>query len=104
MAEILNGSIDLNLIDKNKVKVVTKKDGTIAKYYDVSVFIKDEADQYNNIGSISPQQTKEERQAKVKPIYLGNLKLVWESTPPQIELPKLNISPNGTSQDDDLPF
>lgn len=86
MAEILNGSIDLNLIDKNKVKVVTKKDGTIAKYYDISIYIKSEQDQYNNIGSISPQQTKEERQAKVKPIYLGNLKRVWsDATAPTLE-------------------
>jgi len=89
MAEILNGSIDLNLIDKNKVKVVTKKDGSIAKYYDISIYIKDEADQYNNNGSISPQQTKEERQAKVKPIYLGNLKRVWSDVPaPTLEKSK----------------
>jgi hypothetical protein len=100
MAEILSGSIDLNLIDKNKVKVVTKKDGTIAKYYDVSVFIKDEADQYNNIATISPQQTKEERQAKVKPIYLANLKLVWESTPPTLE----KTASNGEIDDQSLPF
>ena len=46
MAQILNGSIDLTKIDKTKIKEVTKKDGTIAKYLDVSIFVNDSEDDY----------------------------------------------------------
>ena len=53
MAQILNGSIDLTKIDKTKIKEVTKKDGTIAKYLDVSIFINDSEDDYKNIASMT---------------------------------------------------
>jgi hypothetical protein len=53
MSQILNGSIDLNKIDKSKIKTVTLKDGSIAKFFDISIFINDEQDKYNNIASIS---------------------------------------------------
>ena len=98
MAEILSGSIDLSKIDKSKIKEVTLKNGSVAKFYDVSIFIKDEQDQYNNIASISQSQTKEERESKTSQIYLGNLKRTWVSTPPTLE----KSSSNGDLQD--LPF
>ena len=80
MAQILNGSIDLTKIDKTKIKEVTKKDGTIAKYLDVSIFVNDSEDDYKNIASMTIGQTKEEREAKVPKVYLGNLKRTWASS------------------------
>ena len=79
MSQILNGSIDLNKIDKSKIKTVTLKDGSIAKFFDISIFINDEQDKYNNIASISGGQSKEERESKTPKIYLGNLKRTWSS-------------------------
>ena len=74
MSTSLIGSIDLNKIDKSKVKEVKLKDGSVAKFYDIKVVLKDEADQYGQSGFICQSQTKEEREAKADTIYLGNLK------------------------------
>lgn len=43
-------------------------------YLGVSVWVNDELDTYGNSASISLSQTKEEREAKAKRIYIGNLK------------------------------
>lgn len=99
MSQILNGSIDLNQIDKSKIKTVTKKDGSIAKYLDISVFINDEQDKYGNIASISIGQTKEERESKVSKVYLGNLKRTWASEPSAKP-----ASEQTNNSNDDLPF
>ena len=74
---MLTGSIDLNKIDKTKI-VSTDKNGNPfengAKYLNVVVWINDEADKYGNNASIQISQSKEERDAGVKAIYIGNLK------------------------------
>jgi hypothetical protein len=77
MSKLLTGSIDLNKIDKTKI-VSTDKNGKPfengAKYLNVVVWINDEADQYGNNASIQLSQSKEEREAGAKAIYIGNLK------------------------------
>ena len=77
MSKLLTGSIDLNKIDKTKI-VTTDKNGNPfengAKYLNVVVWINDEADQYGNNASIQISQSKEERDAGAKAIYIGNLK------------------------------
>jgi len=77
MSKLLTGSIDLNKIDKTKI-VSTDKNGNPfengAKYLNVVVWINDEADKYGNNASIQISQLKEEREAGVKSIYIGNLK------------------------------
>jgi len=61
------------LSDIPKEKITTsEKNGK--KYLNISVWINDEPDQYNNNGSIQVSQTKEEREAEVKKLYIGNLK------------------------------
>ncbi len=110
MAEILSFSIDLTKIDKLRIKEVTKKDGSIGKYYSVTVTINDEQDQYGNIASMSDEQTKEERESKAKRNYLCNGKRVWSSNPsqtPTAQKPATAIAPSVTtlpSNDEDLPF
>lgn len=74
MARILSGSIDLSKIDRTKI---TEKDGK--KYYPIQVIINDSNDQYGNIASVVQNQTKEEREAKLAKVYLGNLKQTWAS-------------------------
>ena len=77
MSKLLTGSIDLSKIDKTKI-VSTDKNGNPfengAKYLNVVVWINDEADKYGNNASIQISQSKEEREAGVKAIYIGNLK------------------------------
>jgi RNA recognition motif-containing protein len=71
MSQLLNGSICLSDIPKEKI-TTSEKNGK--KYLNISVWINDEPDQYNNNGSIQVSQTKEEREAQSKKLYIGNLK------------------------------
>ena len=86
MAEILSGSINLNLIKKENIKEVTLKDGSTAKFLNINILINNEVDQYGNVAGLTISQTQEERQAKTKKVYLGNLKRVWSDTPPALEV------------------
>jgi hypothetical protein len=86
MAEILSGSINLNLIKKENIKEVTLKDGSTAKFLNINIAINNEVDQYGNVAGLTISQTQEERQAKTKKVYLGNLKRVWSDTPPALEV------------------
>jgi hypothetical protein len=97
MAEILSGSIDLSKIDKSKIKEVTLKDGSTAKFLNINIAINNEVDQYGNVAGLTISQSQEERQAKIKKVYLGNLKRVWSDTPPALEVSKIETN-------DDLPF
>ena len=79
----------------------TRKDGSIAKFYDVSLFINDEPDQYNNIGSIATGQTKEEREAKAPKTYIGNAKRQWAANNPN---PVSTATGLTEEEDNSLPF
>jgi hypothetical protein len=72
MASIIATSIDLTKIPKDKI--IPGKKG---KYLPITIKINDEADQFGNLGPVVVQQTKEEREAKVDKVYLGNVKVVW---------------------------
>lgn len=74
MAQIISASIDLTKIDKTKI--VNHKNG--GAYYNIDIFIKDEKDQYGNDCAISQSQSKEQREAKEKKVYIGNGKSVWD--------------------------
>jgi hypothetical protein len=100
MSKMLTGSIDLNKINKTNI-VTTDKNGKPfengAKYLNVVVWINDEFDKYGNNASIQISQSKEERDAGAKAIYIGNLK----------EPQSRNNEPTSTrtaSVGDDLPF
>ena len=67
-----------------------QEDGTY-KYYTAS--INDELDKYGNNVAITIQQTKEQREAKEKKVYVGNGKVAW--TNGKIEVAK---------KDENLPF
>lgn len=47
------------------------------KYFNLTVSVNDESDNYGNNVTVSVSQTKEEREAKKKKSYLGNGKVVW---------------------------
>lgn len=100
---ILKGSINVELIDK--AKLVKGKKGT---YLNVSIMVRDELNQYGDIGFISQDTTKEEREAGVKGTILGNIK----DLPGKIPAPVQNYSdqlsnkipPPVVNLADDLPF
>ena len=100
MSKLLTGSIDLTKIDKTKI-VDRDKDGNLfqngAKYINVVVWINDQVDKYGNNASIQISQSKEEREAKVKATYIGNLK------EPQSRSNEPTSAKNAQATDD-LPF
>ena len=102
MAEIISFSIDLQKIDKSKINNVTRKDGTLARFIDVSVVINDEQDTYGNIASMSLGQSKSEVAAKTPKVYLGNGKRVWASNAANKTQEQPQSNSNNSS--DDLPF
>jgi hypothetical protein len=55
-------------------------------------------DQYGNIGSIQLSQSKAEREAGEKKVYIGNIKQPQAATTPQ------NAAPVNNAVVDDLPF
>lgn len=72
MASIIKASINLNNIPKDKI--ISGKKG---KYLPITITINDEVDQFGNQGPLMVEQSKEEREAKMPKVYLGNVKVVW---------------------------
>jgi len=64
-------SISINLDKVTESKLYKGKKG---KYLNATLFLNDEVDQYGNSGFIVEATTKEEREAGVKGVILGNVK------------------------------
>jgi len=102
MASIIKASINLSEIPADKI--ITGKKG---KYLPVTITINDEVDQFGNQGPIVVAQTKEEREAKAKKTYLGNVQVVWTNgdnvaAAPREGQPQQAAAVQGPA--DDLPF
>lgn len=94
MSRIISASINLEKIDKSRIK--EGKNGT-GKYYDIIIVVNDELDQYQKDTQIQQGQTKEEREAKATKVYLGNGKTIYNDL-------QANKPAAGTAENDDLPF
>lgn len=69
---VINGSIDLSLIEKDKIIVGKKKrdNGTVGKYYNIAL-IETPGGQFGDF-MIVAEQSKEEREKKQRSVILGN--------------------------------
>ena len=80
------------------------------RYLPISITVNDEPDQFGNQGPVCVDQSKEEREAKVAKVYLGNCKVVWtngtfpEPNRDNQPAPQTNHKPQAVSADPDLPF
>src|SRR6056300_87143 len=104
MASIIKASINLSEIPTDKI--ITGKKG---KYLPITITINDELDQFNNQGPIVVAQTKEERDAKQKKTYLGNVQVVWTNgdnvaAAPRDDQPAQAAPVGQAAPADDLPF
>lgn len=68
--QVINAKIDVSKIDKSRLYKGAK--GT---YLSVTIFLKDEEDQYGNHGMIVEATTKAERDAGMKGAIIGNVQL-----------------------------
>jgi len=94
MSQLFNGSICLSDIPKESI-TVSESNGK--KYLNINVWVNDDVDRYNNIGSIQVSQTKEQREAGAKKVYIGNLKNTAKQQ-------QVNTPAKGAPANDDLPF
>ena len=72
MASLL--SVSINVADLPKEKFVQGKKGT---YYNFTISVNDDTNQFGQNVSLFDSQTKEEREAKKAKTYIGNGKVVW---------------------------
>lgn len=110
--KIISASIDLNKIDESRI--VTGKNGE--RYLNIDITVKDEKNQFGQDTAITLQQTKQERESKVKKVFIGNGKTMWEGEPlhkpakPVEKQPETTQMSHGANdpysevKDDDLPF
>ena len=103
-------SVTLN-IDVTKIDKAKLFKGAKGTYLDANVFIDlDNEDQYGNHGMITQQVSKEEREAKVAKVYLGNVKVVWTNGTNVATAPRddqggqQQQAQSVAPQADDLPF
>jgi hypothetical protein len=105
---IISGSMDVTKIDKTKL--IEGKNG--AKYLNFDIIVNDEPDQYGKDVALTLSQTKDERTAKAKKVYIGNGKTVWKKEAddkPKYEKEEIKINETirggiTTPDDDSLPF
>lgn len=75
MAEIINVSIDISQFTANEI--IAGKNG--AKYINVAIMVNDTANKWGKNVSVSKPQSKEERQAKARKVFVGQGVSVWRN-------------------------
>ena len=99
MSAIANVSLRVDKLPKEKF--VKGKDGAV--YYNFTVSINDEPNQFGQNVTITDSQTQEEREAKKPKNYLGNGSVVW--TDGNIKaIKKENVAEKAQTVSDNLPF
>ena len=97
MASLIN--LNINVENLPKEKFVKGKKGV---YYNFTISVNDDTNQFGQNVSAFDSQTKEEREAKKPKQYMGNGKVVWtdgKSTKAQQE-----AQPQDNDNNVDLPF
>jgi hypothetical protein len=98
MSALLNVSLRVDKLPREKF--VMGKDGAV--YFNFTVAINDEANQFGQNVSAYDSQTKEEREAKKAKNYLGNGNVVW--TDGKITAVKKENATQQAAVEVDLPF
>lgn len=102
MADFITASICLDKIPKDAGYIKIGRDGK--KYISIVIAEGKEPDAFDNTHYIYLSQTKEQREAKEKKIYLGNGKAYQPKTAP-VSVEDVAEMPTATAADvDDLPF
>lgn len=99
MGATINFSLDLSKIDKTRI--VQGKKGT---YYNVTVFVNDQEDQYGNNVAVATGLTKEEREAGAKTQYLGNGRVISTDGNIVAVAPQKQAQQSNNTVEADFPF
>jgi len=98
MSALINLSLRVDKLPKEKF--VQGKDGAV--YYNFTIGVNDESNQWGQNVSATDSQTKEERDAKKAKTYLGNGNVVW--TDGNIKLADKKVEVTAKEVESDLPF
>jgi hypothetical protein len=99
MSALINVSLRVDKLPKEKF--VQGKDGAV--YYNFTVSVNDESNQWGQNVSLTDSQTKEEREAKKSKSYLGNGNVIWTNGTIQLAEKKEGVATKEVVGDD-LPF
>ena len=97
-------SISIDLAKVDKLKLTKTEKGQIFGNFDL--IIRDDVDQYGNIGFIVQKQSKEEREQQIKLPILGNAKRIEIKQQTSTPAPehKSEFNPLPSEYKNDLPF
>jgi hypothetical protein len=98
MGALINLSLRVDKLPKEKF--IQGKDGAV--YYNFTIGLNDESNQWGQNVSATDSQTKEEREAKKPKMYLGNGNVVW--TDGNIKLADKKVEVTAKEVESDLPF
>jgi hypothetical protein len=98
MSALINVSLRVDKLPKEKF--VQGKDGAV--YYNFTIGVNDDSNQWGQNVSATDSQTKEEREAKKPKSYLGNGNVVW--TDGNIKLADKKVEVTAKEVESDLPF
>ena len=98
MSALINVSLRVDKLPKEKF--VSGKDGAV--YYNFTIGVNDDSNQYGQNVSATDSQTKEEREAKKPKTYLGNGNVVW--TDGNIKVADKKVEVTAKEVESDLPF
>ena len=99
MGALINLSLRVDKLPKEKF--VQGKDGAV--YYNFTIGVNDESNQWGQNVSATDSQTKEEREAKKPKSYLGNGNVVWTDGNIKLADKKAEVSTKELVEDN-LPF
>ncbi len=97
--KIISGSIDVTKIDKSRLYR-----GKKGLYLKISIILNDEKDSYDNDGFIKEEPTKEERERKERTTILGNVKVVYDTSPQEDNKLKQQEPKESFDDTSDIPF
>ena len=98
MSALINLSLRVDKLPKEKF--VSGKDGAV--YYNFTIGVNDESNQWGQNVSATDSQTLEEREAKKPKSYLGNGNVVW--TDGNIKVADKKVEATAKEVESDLPF
>lgn len=99
MSALINLSIRVDQLQKQKF--VAGKDGKV--YYNFTIAVNDEANQFGQNVSAYDSQTKEEREAKKSKLYIGNGNVIWNDGK-ITTVKKENVAEKASTLAEPLPF
>lgn len=99
MGSLINLSLRVDKLPKEKF--VSGKDGAV--YYNFTIGVNDDTNQFGQNVSATDSQTKEEREAKKPKTYLGNGNVVWTDGNIKLADKKVEATAKEVASDN-LPF